>query len=138
MPRNVTRCNLTSKQVKPLKKNCYGLLFTFGGKMATSDENWFAQRNKYMYLHLMMIMNDNDVTSVKAIHDKLKSACKWVDVRRFVKKHKHFNPSGLFELFGAYSDQSADEVRDCLMGWILDNYHSVQSWLRMALEHIKI
>ena len=21
------------------------------------------------------------------------------------------------------------------MGWILDNYHSVQSWLRMALEH---
>ena len=103
--------------------------------MATSDENWFAQRNKYTYLHLMMIMNDNDVTSVKAIQDKLKGACKWVDVRRFVKKHKHFNPSGLFELFGAYSVQSADEVRDCLMGWILDNYRSAQSWLCMALEH---
>ena len=69
--------------------------------MATSDENWFAQRNKYTYLHLMMIMNDNDVTSVKAIQDKLKGACKWVDVRRFIKKHKHFNPSGLFKLFGA-------------------------------------
>ena len=103
--------------------------------MATSDENWFAQRNKYTYLHLMMIMNDNKVTSVKAIQDKLKGACKWVDVRRFVKKHKHFNPSGLFELFGAYSVQSADEVRDCLMGWILDNYRSAQSWPRMALEH---
>ena len=103
--------------------------------MATSDENWFAQRNKYTYLHLMMIMNDNDVTSVKAIQDKLKGACKWVDVRRFVKKHKHFNPLGLFELIGAYSAQSADEVRDCLMGWILDNYRSTQSWLRMALEH---
>ena len=65
----------------------------------------------------------------------MKGTGKWVDVRRFVKKHKHFNPSGLFELFGAYSVQSADEVRDCLMGWILDNYHSAQSWLRMALKH---
>ena len=103
--------------------------------MATSDENWFAQRNKYTYLHLMMIMNDNDVTSEKAIQDKLKGACKWVDVRRFVKKHKHFNPSGLFKLFGVYSVQSAVKVRDCLMGWILDNYRSAHSWLRMALKH---
>ena len=135
MPRNVTRCNLTGKKVKPLKENCYGLLFTFGGKMATPDENWFERRNKYVYLDLMMIMNANDVTSVKAIQSKVKGAGKWVDVRRFVKKHKHFNPSGLFKLFGAYSVQSADEVRDCLMGWILDNYCSIQSWLCMALEH---
>ena len=83
----------------------------------------------------MVIMNDNDVTSVKAIQDKLKGACKWFDVRRFVKKHKHFNPLGLFELFGTYSAQSADEVRYCLMGWILDNYRGAQSWLCMALEH---
>ena len=103
--------------------------------MATSDENWFEQRNKYTYLDLMMIMSVNDVTSVKTIQGKLKGAGKWVDVRRFVKKHKHFNPSGLFKLFGAYSVQSADEVRDCLMGWILDNYRSIQSWLHMALEH---
>ena len=135
MPMNVTRCNLTAKKGKPLKENCYGLLFTFGGKMATSDENWFEQRNKYTYLDLMMTMNVNDVTSVNAMQGKLKGAGKWVDVRRFVTKHTHFNPSGLFKLFGAYSVQSADEVRDCLMGWILDNYRSVQSWLRMALEH---
>ena len=106
--------------------------------MAASEENWFSQRNKYTYLYLMMIMTDHDVTSVNAIHDKLKCAGKWVDLRRFIKKHKHFNPSGLFELFGDYSDQSADDVRDCLMGWILDNYRNVQSWLRMALEHKKL
>ena len=76
MPRNVTRCNLTGKKVKPLKENCYGLLFTFGGKMATSDENWFAQRNKYTYLDLMITMSVKDVTSVKAIQGKLKGACK--------------------------------------------------------------
>ena len=93
--------------------------------MAASEENWFSQRNKYTYLHLMMIMTDHDVTSVNVIHDKLKCAGKWVDLRRFVKKHKHFNTLGLFELFGDYSDQSADDVRDCLMGWILDNYRNV-------------
>ena len=86
----------------------------------------------------MMIMTDKDVTNVNAIHDKFKCAGKWVDVRRFVKKHKHFNLSGLYELFGTYSDQSADDVRDCLMGWILDNYRNTQSWLRMALEHKKL
>ena len=86
----------------------------------------------------MMIMTNQDVTNVNAIHEKLKCAGKWVDLRRFIKKHKHFNPSGLFELFGDYSDQSADDVRQCLMGWILDNYRNVQSWLRMALEHKKL
>ena len=66
--------------------------------MATPDENWFEQRNKYAYLDLTMIMNVNDVTSMKAIQGKVKGAGKWVDVRWFVKKHKHFNPSGLFEI----------------------------------------
>ena len=125
----------TYRYLSKTTKNCYGLLFTPGGKMADCEENWFAQRNKYKYLHLMMIMTETDVTSVKAVHDKLKSAGKWVDVRRFVKKHKHYNPSGLFEVFGSCSNQSADDIRDCLMGWILDNYRNVQSWLCMALEH---
>ena len=106
--------------------------------MADSEENWFAQRNKYNYLDLMMIMTETDITSVKAIQEKLNRAGKWIDVRRFVKKHKHNNPSGLFEVFGSCSNQSADDVRDCLMGWILDNYRQVQSWLRMALEHKKL
>ena len=119
-------------------ENIHGLLFTLGGKMADSEENWFAQRNKYNYLDLMMIMTETDITSVKAIHEKLKTAGKWVDVRHFVKKHKHYNPSGLFEVFGSCSNQSADDVRDCLLGWILDNYRQVQSWLCMALEHKKL
>ena len=110
-------------------------MFIFGGKMADTTENWFNQRNKYQYLDLMMIMTETDVTSVKAVHENLKGAGKWVDIRQFVKKHKHYNPSGLFEVFGSLCDQAADEVRDCLMGWILDNYRHVQLWLRMALEH---
>ena len=106
--------------------------------MADTVENWFAQKNKYSYLDLMMIMSRNDVTSVKAIHYKLKQAGKWVDIRKFVKKHKHYNPSGLFKLFGSFSDQCVDDVRDCLMGWILDNYRNVITWTRMALQHKKL
>ena len=106
--------------------------------MADSEETWFKQRNKYPYLNLMLIMSAADCTTIKDIHNKLKKAGKWVDVRKFIKKHKHYNPSGLFEVFGEFSDQNADDVRDCLMGWILDNYHNVQSWFRMALVHKKL
>ena len=126
--------DLNRYQIKTTR-NSHGLLFTFGGKMADTKENWFDQRNKYQYLDLMMIMSKADVTSVKAVHEKLKRAGKWVDVRHFVKKHKHYNPSGLFEVFGSLSNQEADDVRDCLIGWILDNYRQVQLWLRAALEH---
>ena len=106
--------------------------------MADRDETWFEQQNPHPYLDLMMIMHTTDCTTVKDVHDKLKKAGKWVDVRKFVKKHKHYNPSGLFELFGSFSDQSADDVRDCLIGWILDNYRKVKVWLRMALVHRKL
>ena len=65
--------DLNRYQIKTTR-NSYGLLFTFGGKMADTKENWFwfDQRNKYQYLDLMMIMSKADVTSVKAVHEKLK------------------------------------------------------------------
>ena len=113
-------------------------MFTHGGKMADSKETWFEQRNKHPYLDLMLIISAVDCTTVKDIHDKLKKAGKWVNVRKFVKKHKHYNPSGLFEVFGAFSDQNADDMRDCLMGWIVDNYCNVELWLHMALVHKKL
>ena len=83
-------------------------------------------------------MSTADCTMIKDVYKKLKKAGKWVDIRKFVKKHKHYNPSGLFEVFGKFSDQNADEVRDCLMGWILDNYRNVEKWLCMALVHKKL
>ena len=83
-------------------------------------------------------MTSKDVTTVKEVHGMLKGAGLWVDVKRFVKSNKQFNPAGLFKLFGSYSDQSADEVRDCFIGWIYDNYNSVKGWLRMAVKHKNI
>ena len=63
--------------------------------------------------------------------------CRWT-FKRFVKSNKQFNPAGLFELFGSFSDQSADDVRDCFIGWIYDNYNNVKGWLKMAVKHKKI
>ena len=58
--------------------------------------------------------------------------------KRFVKSNKQFNPAGLFEIFGSFSDQTAEDVCDCLMGWIYDNYNNVKNWLKMAMLHKKI
>ena len=83
-------------------------------------------------------MTRKDVTNLKEIHGVLKGTGLWVDIKRFVKSNKHFNPTGLFELFGSFSDQTAEDVRDCLMGWIYDNYNNMKNWLKMAVLHKKI
>ena len=105
--------------------------------MSISSENWFNQTNKYPYLELMCIMMDKDCTTLKETHHVLKGSGLWVDIKRFVKLNKQFNPSGLFELFGSFSSQTANKVCDCLMGWIYDNYNSMKGWLRMALYCIR-
>ena len=37
-----------------------------------------------------------------------------------------------------YSGQTADEVRDLMIGWIYDNYRNVKGWTRMAMQHMNI
>ena len=106
--------------------------------MSKSSENWFEQTNKYQYLELMCIMTHKDVTTLKEIHGVLKGTGLWVDVKRFIKSNKQFNPAGLFDLFGSFSDQTAEDVCDCLMGWIHDNYNNMKNWLKMAVLHKKI
>ena len=106
--------------------------------MSISTENWFEQTNKYKYLELMCTMTSKDVTTLKEVHGVLKGTGLWVDVKRFVKSNKQFNPARLFELFGSFSDQSADDVYDCFIGWIYDNYNNVKGWLKMAVKHKKI
>ena len=129
---------ITGIKAKP-RKNCIRLrLVAKKDKMLKSSENWFEQTNKYKYLELMCIMTHKDVTTLKEIHGVLKGTGSWVDVKRFVKSNKHFNPARLLELFGSFSDQTAEDMHDCLMGWIYDNYNNVKNWLKMAVLHKKI
>ena len=56
------------------------------GRWQTPRKTWFKQQNKYAYLDLMLIMSAADCTTIKDVHDKLKKAGKWVDVRKIRKE----------------------------------------------------
>ena len=84
--------------------------------MAGSDENWFGQTNKYSYQDLMIALYEKDIIDLKTTHDKLGGTGVWIDTGRFSKGTRLHNPYGLFDLFGEYSGQKADEVHDLMVG----------------------
>ena len=136
--RNLRVLRITGIKAKP-RKNCIRLHWWQRKLiMSKSNENWFGQTNQYQYLESMVIMTNKDVTTLKEIRGVLKGTGLWVDIKRFVKANKQFNPAGLFDLFGSFSDQTAEDVHDCLMYWIYDNYNNVKNWLKMAVLHKKI
>ena len=105
---------------------------------ATDEENWFGQTNKYKYQDLMIALYEKDTIDLKTTHAKLGGTGVWIDSGRFTKGTRLHNPDGLFDLFGKYSGQTADEVHDLMIGWIYDNYRNVKSWTRMAMQHKNI
>ena len=106
--------------------------------MAGSDENWFGQTNKYSYQDLMIALYEKDIIDLKTAHDKLGGTGVWIDTGRFSKGTRLHNPNGLFDLFGEYSGQKADEVRDLMVGWIYNNYRKVKDWTRMVMQQKNI
>ena len=103
--------------------------------MADLEENWFGQTNKYKYQDLMIAMYEKDIIDSKSAHAKLGGTGVWIDTGRYSKGTRLYNPNGLFNLFGEYSGQNADEVRDLMIGWIYDNFRKVKAWTRMAMQH---
>ena len=103
--------------------------------MADLEENWFGQTNRYEYQDLMIAMYEKDIIDLKSAHAKLGGTGVWIDTGRFSKGTRLHNPNGLFDLFGEYSGQKADEVRDLMVGWIYDNFRKVKDWTRMAMQH---
>ena len=49
-------------------------------------------------------------------HAKLGGTGVWIDTDRFTKGKRLHNPNRLFDLFGEYSGQTGDEVRDLMIG----------------------
>ena len=73
---------------------------------------------------------------MKVFHkNMLKKEC-WVDICKFVSKSKHEPASGLFEIFGNYSDEPPppNTVCDNLLGWIYDNFHKIEAWFSIVLK----
>ena len=58
----------------------------------------------------------------------------WVDTRRFLSKTKCELANGLFEVFGDFSNEPANLVRDNLIGWIYDNFRDVGRWTKLMLK----
>ena len=92
--------------------------------VTNEEENWFGQTNKYKYQDLMSALYKKDVIDIKAAHKKLGGTGVWIDTGQFTKGSRLYNLSGLFDLFGEYSSQCADEVCDVMIGWIFDNYNN--------------
>ena len=86
----------------------------------------------------MIAMYEKDVIDIKTAHKKLGGTGVWIDAGRFTKGTRLYNPDGLYHLFGEYSSQGPDEVRDLMIGWIYDYYNNVKSWTRMAMHHKNI
>ena len=103
--------------------------------MADLEENWFGQTNRYEYQDLMIAMYENEIIDPKSARAKLGGTGVWIDTSRFSKGTRLHNPNGLFDMFGKYSGQKADEVRDLMVGWIYDNFRNVKDWTRMVMQH---
>ena len=62
----------------------------------TEEENWFGQTNKYKYQDLMIALYEKDIIDLKAVHTKLGGTGVWIDMGRFKKGTRLYNPNGLF------------------------------------------
>ena len=71
---------------------------------------------------------------MKVFHKNLLKKESWVDICKFVSKSKCELASGLFEIFGNYSDEPPSTVHDNLLGWIYDNFHKIEAWFSITLK----
>ena len=81
----------------------------------------------------MCVMYEKDVISIKDKQKKLSGKGKWIDIKRFLKSNRLYNPDGILDLFGSFSNQLP--VCDCLLSWIFDNFYKVKGWRRLALQN---
>ena len=60
----------------------------------------------------------------------------WIDTRKFLTRRREL-PSGIFELFGNFSDESAYTVRNNMIQWIQDNRGNFEVWTSIIRRHKK-
>ena len=58
----------------------------------------------------------------------------WVDTKRFVTASNRIVPHAMFELFGEFSGQDGREVRETMIGWAYDNFHSLEDATNVAFN----
>ena len=99
------------------------------------DEDYFSRPNKHPYNDIIGIISTKNGIGIRTFQKQKLRLGYWVDTRRFLSKTKRKLANGMFEIFGDFSDESASSVRENLMGWIYDNYRSVEQWTHVMLSH---
>ena len=61
----------------------------------------------------------------------------WVDTRKFLTRRREL-PSGIFELFGNFSDESAYTVWNNMIQWVQDNRGNFKIWTSIIRRHKKL
>ena len=99
------------------------------------NEDYFSRPNKHQYNDIIGIIGANKGIAIKTFQKQKLRPGYWVDTRRFISKTKRELANGMFEIFGDFTNESASSVRDNLVGWIYDNYRSVERWTHVILQH---
>ena len=61
----------------------------------------------------------------------------WIDTRKFLTRRREL-PSGIFKLFGNFSDESAYTVRNNMIQWVQDNRGNFEVWTSIIRRHKKL
>ena len=99
------------------------------------NEDYFSRPNKHQYNDIIGIIGANKGIAIRTFQKQKLRPGYWVDTRRFISKTKRELANGMFEIFGDFTNESASSVRDNLVGWIYDNYRSVERWTHVILQH---
>ena len=74
------------------------------------DEDYFSHPNKYPFNNLISVISGKNGISIRAFQKHRLRPGYWVDTRRFLSKMKRELANGMFEIFGDYTNESADTV----------------------------
>ena len=98
------------------------------------DEDYFSRPNKYKFNDVIGMISAKNGINIRTFQKQRLRPGHWVDTRRFLSKTKRELANGLFEVFGDFSNEPANLVRDNLMGWIYNNFHDVGRWTKLMLK----
>ena len=61
----------------------------------------------------------------------------WIDTRKFLTRRREL-ATGIFELFGNFSEESAYTVRNNMIQWVQDNRGNFEVWTSIIRRHKKL
>ena len=90
--------------------------------------------NKYPFTPLPLHLPREYVILLNEFQHKRLPAEHWIDLQTMKSKNRVL-PSGIFELFGNYCDESAYDVRWLLVKWVDEHFNEYSEYFSIPLQH---